>query len=395
MDSRPQDNYQGDSSHGAAAPMQRAVELAREVWGATSPNPAVGAVLVKDGVVVGCGATQPPGQAHAEIGALLQAGERSRNATLYVTLEPCCHWGRTPPCTRAIIEAGVSRVHAAAVDPNPLVAGQGLAQLQEAKIETVLEDGVEGVRELYEAFAKHINTGLPFVTAKFAMSLDGKIATRTGDSKWVTGVAARGLSQRMRRRADGILVGVGTVLADDPMLTARDPDGAALERQPLRAVLDSNGRTPSHSRILGRPGTAVVYVTKSATTADRQRLESAGAEVVRLPADEQGLVAVEEVLADLGSRDVVDLIVEGGGTVLGSFFDRGLVDKLYAFIAPVIIGGADAASPVEGLGAKTMRDVWRIEEAEARPVGDDWLIVGYPANVGKNCLFNGLDDLTV
>ena len=358
--------------------MRRAVELARGVRGTTSPNPAVGAVVVKDGVVVGCGATQPPGQAHAEIGALQQAGGQSRGATLYVTLEPCCHWGRTPPCTGAIIEAGISKVRTAAIDPNPLVAGRGLSQLREASIDVLLEDGVEGVRELYEGFAKHINTGLPFVTVKFAMSLDGKIATRTGDSKWVTGTAARGLVQQMRRRADGILVGVGTVLADDPLLTARDPAGLPSERQPLRAVLDSACRTPPAARLLGQPGTTVVYVTKGAAAEGRDRLEAAGAQVVPLAADETGKVRVEDALADLGSRGVVDLIVEGGGTVLGSFFDQGLVDKVYAFIAPVIIGGANAASPVEGLGARIMGDALRVEEAGLVSIGDDWLIVGYP-----------------
>ena len=366
------------SCQGAAAPMQRAVELAWGVRGATSPNPAVGAVVVRDGVVVGCGATQPPGQAHAEIGALQQAGGQSRDATLYVTLEPCCHWGRTPPCTGAIIEAGISTVRAAAIDPNPLVAGRGLSQLRESGIDARLEDGAEGVRELYEAFAKHINTGLPFVTVKFAMSLDGKIATRTGDSKWVTGTAARGLVQQMRRRADGILVGVGTVLADDPLLTARDPAGLPSERQPLRAVLDSACRTPPSARMLRQPGTTVVYVTEGAAKSGQDRLEAAGAQVVPLAADESGMVRVEDALADLGSRGVVELIVEGGGTVLGSFFDQGLVDKVCAFIAPVIIGGANAASPVEGLGARIMGDALRVEEADLVSIGGDWLIVGYP-----------------
>ena len=240
------------------------MEAARQVLGYTSPNPAVGAVVMKDGLEVGRGATQPPGKAHAEIGALQQAGDRASGGELYVTLEPCCHWGRTPPCTGAIIQAGIRRVYAAAIDPNPLVGGQGFAELEAAGIEVVLEGPVEGAKELYESFFKHITTGLPFVTAKFAMSLDGKIATRTGDSKWVTGPPARSLVQRMRRQADAILVGVGTMLADDPLLTSRDDKGTPLERQPLRAVVDSACRTPPSARMLAQPGVTLVYTRDDA-----------------------------------------------------------------------------------------------------------------------------------
>ena len=359
--------------------MRHAVELARQVLGTTSPNPAVGAVVVKDGVEVGRGATQPPGQAHAEIGALAQAGHLAKGATLYVTLEPCCNWGRTPPCTAAIIDAGIATVYAAATDPNPAVSGKGLAELEAAGIRAaIVPEDVEGIKELYEAFAKHINTGLPFVTAKFAMSLDGKIATHTGDSKWVTGQPARSLVQEMRQEADGILVGVRTVLADDPLLTARDSSGAPLERQPLRAILDGALRTPPSSQLFQQPGTTVVYTKEDAPKTRARRLESSGAEIVRLPPDAAGLVSLPDVLRDLGSRGVVSLIVEGGGTVLGSFFDQGSIDKVFAFVSPVVVGGSGAASPVEGLGAATMGAAWRLEEAAARPIGEDWLITGYP-----------------
>ena len=259
------------------------MEAARQVLGYTSPNPAVGAVVMKDGSEVGRGATQPPGQAHAEIEALRQAGDRARGGELYVTLEPCCHWGRTPPCTGAITQAGIRRVYAAAIDPNPLVGGQGLAELEAAGVEVVLEERVEGVKELYESFTKHITTGLPFISAKFAMSLDGKIATRTGDSKWVTGPPARSLVQRMRRQADAILVGVGTVLADDPLLTSRDDNGLPLERQPLRAVLDSACRTPPSARMLSQPGVTVVYTRDDAPPARVRALNQAGAQVVAMP----------------------------------------------------------------------------------------------------------------
>ena len=362
--------------------MGQAIELAREALGATSPNPAVGAALVKDGRVVGRGATQPPGQSHAEVAALAEAGELARGASLYVTLEPCCHWGRTPPCTRAIIEAGVSEVVVAATDPNPAVAGRGITELRDAGIAVSLlyqhPDEYDAIRELYEGFAKHIITGLPFVVAKFAMSLDGKIATHTGDSKWVTGPAARALVQRMRRETDAIMVGANTVLADDPQLTARGDDNRPFPRQPIRVALDSHCRMPVESQLLRQPGQTLVYTTPNAPAANVRGLERAGAEVAPVSATPAGLVCPKEALADLGRRGVVNLLVEGGGKTLGSLFDAGLVDKVQAFVAPVIIGGANAASPVEGLGAELMAHTRRLEKASIRQIGDDWLITAYP-----------------
>jgi diaminohydroxyphosphoribosylaminopyrimidine deaminase/5-amino-6-(5-phosphoribosylamino)uracil reductase len=357
--------------------MDRALELARQALGTTSPNPAVGALLVRDGRILGEGYTLPPGQRHAEIGALEQAGPLARGATLYTTLEPCCNYGRTPPCTRAIIAAGVSRVVIGAIDPNPRVSGQGRAELEAAGIQTTFQDHV-AARHLYEAFAKHINTGQPFVTAKFAMSLDGKIATHTGDSKWVTGPQARQLVQRLRRESDGVLVGINTVLADDPQLTVRDERGSPAQRQPNRIILDSRGRTPPQARLLREPGTTIIAVTLEAPAQRVQQLRSAGADIITTPPDPSGRVRLAEVLAELGQRHLVSLLVEGGGGVLGSLFDGGLVDKLHAFIAPVIIGGAGAASPVEGLGATRMADGWQLDRAELQQVGPDWLITGYP-----------------
>ena len=362
--------------------MARAIELAQSALGSTSPNPAVGAVLVKDGQVVGEGATRPPGQAHAEVVALQQAGESARNATLYVTLEPCCHWGRTPPCTRAVIEAGVAEVVVAVSDPNPVVAGNGMTELRDSGITVSLLNGdlqsCHGVRELYEGFAKHITTGLPYVLAKFAMSLDGKIATHTGDSKWVTGPEARGLVQQMRRETDAIMVGANTVLADDPQLTARGDDNQPLSRQPARVTLDSQCRMPVRSQLLRQPGQTLVYTTHAAPAGNVSGLLRAGAEVVPVGATSEGLVSPREVLADLGKRGIVNLLVEGGGKTLGSFFDDGLVDKLHAFVAPVIIGGTGAASPVEGVGAEAMSRTHRLDGALIRQIGGDWLITGYP-----------------
>jgi diaminohydroxyphosphoribosylaminopyrimidine deaminase/5-amino-6-(5-phosphoribosylamino)uracil reductase len=362
--------------------MQRAIGLARQVLGSTSPNPAVGAVIVRDGLEIGCGSTLPPGQRHAEIGALEQAGELSRGATLYTSLEPCCNYGRTPPCTQAIVAAGIARVHLAALDPNLRVSGQGCAELRSAGIEVVIGEEAGPARELYEAFAKHVTTGFPFVSAKFAMSLDGKIATRTGDSKWVTSPESRGLVQQMRMESDAILVGVNTVLADDPQLTARGPEGNPLPRQPLRVVVDSQCRTPSEAALFGQPRHTLIACTEKASTENVTQLERAGAEVLQTPAGEDSRVDLGELLAELGRRDVVSLMAEGGGMVLGSLFDAGLVDKVYAFIAPVIIGGSRASSPVEGRGAEHMAGALRMEGAGVRNVGPDWLVVGYPEKNG-------------
>ncbi|CAI8046347.1 Riboflavin biosynthesis protein RibD [Geodia barretti] len=362
--------------------MAQAIELARVALGSTSPNPAVGAVLVKDGQVVAKGATQPPGQAHAEVVALSDAGERARGATLYVTLEPCCHWGRTPPCTGAIIDARVAEVVVAVSDPNPVVAGNGIAELRAAGITVSLNNGelstCREIRELYEGFAKHISTGMPFVLAKFAMSLDGKIATHKGDSKWVTGPEARSLVQQMRRETDAIMVGANTIVADDPQLTARGYDNQPLPRQPIRVTLDSLCRMPVRSQLLRQPGQTLVYTTENAPAGNIGGLLRAGADVVPVGATNEGLVSPAEVLADLGRRGVVTLLVEGGGKTLGSFFDDGLVDKVHAFVAPVIIGGIGAASPVEGAGAEEMAYTHRLEGTSLQQVGPDWLITGYP-----------------
>ena len=362
----------------AANPMERAIALAQQALGTTSPNPAVGAVIVNDGKVLGSGHTQPPGGPHAEIMALRQAGPPARNAALYTTLEPCCTYGRTPPCTDAIIDAGIKEVHIGATDPNPRVSGNGAAQLVAAGIDVKFVEDAAVMRELYEAFAKHINTGLPFVTSKFAMSLDGKIATRTGDSKWVTGPAARSRVQRLRREADAVMVGVNTVLADDPQLTARDWDGTPLSRQPLRVILDSRCRTPPDARLLREPGTTLVLTTGDAPKERVDTLASAGAEVIMACQPGESRVDLDIALKELGRRGVVSLLVEAGGTLQGALFDAGLVDKVFAFIAPVIIGGAQSASPVEGTGPELMAGTHRLHLTCLEQYGPDWLITGYP-----------------
>ena len=359
-------------------PMHRAIELARWALGSTSPNPAVGAVVVRDGAVVGEGYTLPPGQSHAEIGALQQAGSSAQGATLFCTLEPCCHHGRTPPCTDAIIAAGISKVVYAVRDPNPRVSGGGVSALRAAGI-TVESHHHPDADELYEAFAKHVTTGRPFVVAKFAMSLDGKIATRTGSSQWITGPDARGRVQRMRKELDGIMVGIGTALADDPQLTARDADGEPLpsDLQPVRVVVDSSGRTPPGARMFRQPGRTII-ATSDGVPPDRiSALEDAGADVREFPGYD-GRVNLSALLEYLGSEGMVSVLVEGGGQVLGAMLDARLIDRVDAFVAPLLIGGAGAPSPIAGAGATVIADALRLERARLERIGPDWLITGYP-----------------
>ena len=356
--------------------MRRALALARRALGSVSPNPAVGAVLVKDGVVVGEGWTQPPGQDHAEIVALRRAGPSAAGAVLYTTLEPCVHHGRTPPCTQAIIEAGVSEVRAAMADPNPQVSGKGLALLEQAGITAVVGEGEEKARRVVEAYIKFITTGLPFVTAKFAMSLDGKIATRAGDSKWITSDRARWYTHRLRAASDAILAGVNTVVADDPLLTARNEKGVPRASQPLRVIVDSRGRLPEGARLLKEPGRTLLAAAKVGPSG-RARLEKAGARVLVAPAD-NGAVDLAELLRLLGRDErVTSVLVEGGATILGSLFDLGLVDKVVAFIAPTIIGGHDAPSPVAGLGVDTMVEALKLRSVQWKRFGRDMAIIGY------------------
>ena len=360
--------------------MTRALSLARQALGSTSPNPAVGAVLVKEGVAVGEGWTQPAGQHHAEIGALRQAGEHARGATLYTTLEPCAHHGKTPPCTDAIIAAGVAEVRAAMIDPNPLVSGKGVAHLEESGVRTHVGEGGDEARQVVEAYAKFITTRLPFVTAKYAMSLDGKIATRTGDSRWITGEEARSYAHELRGQADAVMVGIGTVVADDPRLTSRDESGAPRDRQQIRVVVDSRGRLPRQAALLTEPGDTLVAVGR-VEHATLHELTASGAEVEAVPAAD-GTVDLCALLRRLGERQVTGLLVEGGGTLLGSFFDLDLVDKVVAFVSPVIIGGKEARSPAEGLGIERMAEALRLDRVEVMRFGVDIAVVGYPHTSG-------------
>ena len=358
-------------------PMQRALELARQALGNASPNPSVGAVLVRDGRIVGEGVTQPAGGPHAEAVVIAQAGEKARGATLYVTLEPCNYHGRTPPCVPMIVQAGVAEVHVATLDPNPRVDGRGVAALEAAGVRVLVGEDEAKAQKLMEAHFTWITTGMPFVTAKYAMSLDGKTATASGDSRWVSGAESRRLVHRMRATCDAIMVGIGTVLRDDPQLTARDEADRPLDRQPLRVVVDSHGWLPDGARLLGAPGRTLLAVAEASPERE-ESLRNAGAEVLAFPATD-GRVDLRSLLQHLGGREVTGLLVEGGGTLLASLFRQGMVDKVCAFVAPVLIGGRDAPTPWDGTGHDTLADAPRLERVTTERLGDDMMVVGYPA----------------
>jgi diaminohydroxyphosphoribosylaminopyrimidine deaminase/5-amino-6-(5-phosphoribosylamino)uracil reductase len=368
--------------------MGQALSLARLALGQASPNPAVGAVVVKKGVVVGQGYTQPLGSHHAEVIALKQAGEEAQGGVMYVTLEPCCHYGRTPPCTRAIISAGITEVHMAMLDPNSLVSGRGKGELEKEGIKTYLGEHEEEAEEINEAYIKFITTGIPLVTAKFAISLDGKIATRKGDSRWISGIEARKYVHNLRYTTDAIMAGVNTVLADNPHLTTRccGGRGGTARKQPLRVIVDGEGRTPLTARVFTEPGKTLLALGRAATAEEKAAYAQAGAEILELPIAE-GLVDLEKLLIALGKRQITSVLVEGGGILFGSLFDHGLVDKVIAFIAPIIIGGGEAKTPVAGKGVDRLADSFRLERVRVEKVGDDLMVSGYVAvKGGRRCL---------
>lgn len=348
--------------------MERALALAERGRGRTSPNPMVGCVVVRNGEVIGEGYHERAGDAHAEVNALRTAGDIS-DATIYVTLEPCVHDGKTPPCVDLLKARKPQRLVAAMEDPNPLVSGRGLAALREAGVLVDVGLMQAEARRMNEAFVKHITTGLPFVIAKCAMSLDGKIATRTGDSKWVTGEAARALVHRMRNEVDAILVGSRTVMLDDPSLTTRLPEGET--KDPIRVILDADDYLAADRRVFHLQSKAPTWVA----VPDGRSVEGAD-EVLAIPPGGAGL-DMDALMRELGRRDVTTVLIEGGGTTLASAFEAGVVDKVTFFVAPKIIGGKEAVTAVEGVGAATMADAIRLRDMKATPVGTDLLIEAY------------------
>jgi len=358
--------------------MEQALPLAKLALGQVSPNPAVGAVVVKNDVIVGQGYTQPPGSSHAEVVALQQAGEQARGSVMYITLEPCCHHGRTPPCTQAIISAGITEVHLAMLDPNPSVSGRGKDELEGKGIKVYMGEHEEEAKEINEAYTKFITTGMPFVTAKFATSLDGKIATKSGDSKWISGSEARKYVHYLRYAADAIMTGVNTVLVDDPHLTCRcgGGKGGTARKQPLRVIVDGRGRTPLTARVFSEPGRTLLALGRSVTPEEARAFAQVGAEVLELPSEER-LVDLERLLKALGEREITSVLVEGGGILLGSLFDHQLVDKVIAFIAPIIIGGKEAKTAVSGGGVDKVVDSAKLQRVRIERFDEDLMVSGY------------------
>ena len=359
--------------------MAQALSLARLALGQVSPNPAVGALIVNNGEVVGQGYTQPPGSDHAEIVALKQAGKLARGGVMYVTLEPCCHYGRTPPCTRAIVAAGIREVHLATLDANHLVSGQGKEELEKAGIKVHLGEHEAEARQINEAYLKFITEGIPFVTAKFAMSLDGKIATRSGDSKWITSEAARKRVHHLRYTNDAIMVGVNTVLIDNPHLTVRcNSKSGTVKKQPLRVIVDSNGRTPLTARIFTEPGKTLLALGRTLRPGEKAAFTRSGAELLELPSV-NGQVDLGRLLKALGERGITSVLVEGGEILLGSLFDGGFADKVIAFIAPIVIGGKAARTAVAGKGVNKVAESLRLDGVTVEGFGEDLMVCGYVA----------------
>lgn len=354
--------------------LKRAIDLAGRARGQTSPNPIVGAVVVKAGRVIGEGITQPPGEAHAERMALAGCEESPAGGTLYVSLEPCCHDGRTPPCTQAIIEAGITRVVIASDDPTPKASGRGPGILRDEGLEVSFVDGevADAARLLNQPFRKHARTGRPLVVFKSAMTLDGKVATPTGDSQWISGEMSRTRAHRWRAESDAVAVGIGTALHDDPRLTARI-EGVA--RQPRRVIFDSEARLPIDSQLVREIADVPLIVVCSRAAARRslQALEAADVDVI-VATGENEAARVASALDELGQRELQSLLLEGGPHLAGSFLEAGEVDEARMFIAPLLLGGAKARTAVEGIGVQEIAAAPRPIAVETERIEDDVLI---------------------
>ena len=358
--------------------MRRALDLARKGEGHTSPNPMVGCVVVRDGRIISEGYHEKYGTFHAERNALMRCTEDTTGADLYVTLEPCCHQGKTPPCTDIIIEKKIARVFVGSMDSNPLVAGKGVQILRDHGI--YVETGIleEECLKLNEVFYHYITTKTPFVVMKYAMTLDGKIACATGDSKWVTGEKARKQVHRMRGRYRGIMAGIGTVLADDPMLNCRVEGGV----NPVRIICDSNLHIPLDSQIVKTAQEIETIVACSASVLQEERkqekinkLREAGIQIIGTKGAHG--VNLVELMKKLGEQNIDSILLEGGGTLNASALEDGIVNKVYAYIAGKLIGGMDARSPVEGIGRERMADAIELKHMKIEQLGEDFCIVGY------------------
>ncbi len=359
--------------------MARALDLAERGRGAVEPNPMVGAVIVRDGKIIGEGWHKRFGGPHAEVEAIAAAraaGADLAGATMYVTLEPCCHRGKTPPCTEAIVAAGISRVVVAMEDPDPNVVGGGLSALKKAGIEVETGIMADEAKRLLAAYVKLRTTGRPWVICKWAQSLDGKIATHTGSSKWISGESARRRVHEIRSLCDGVCVGAGTVRADDPLLTARDADGKDMEKQPARLVISGSASISPDCRLMKTADISPVIVAtrKDALSVSVEAIKNAGAEVLTLPAGYVGCVDLPALLAELGRRQWTYLLVEGGRGVHSAFIDQGLVDELLVFIAPKIIGGPGSIGPLNWADIDTIDEAFGLPAPGIEQIGDDILL---------------------
>ena len=361
--------------------MKRALLLARKGKGRTSPNPLVGAVLVKRGKVVGEGYHAKAGEAHAEIVALRKAGKEARGSTLYVNLEPCTHYGKTPPCAPAVIQAGVRRVVVGMVDPNPVVKGKGISTLRKAGIDVHSGTLEKECKTLNEAFCKYILMKVPFVILKAAATLDGRIATRDGESKWISSEASRRLVHQLRNEVDAVVVGVGTVLRDDPLLTARIRGG----RDPVRIILDSRLRIPEDARVIGTSSSRTLIATTPLAPKDKiERLDKAGAQVLLIES-KNGRVDLRAFLSKMGEMGMMSVLVEGGGRVNGAFLDEGLVDKLLLFLSPRLMGDPQSPGIFQGKGFEHLKDSISVKDVKVKRIGEDILVEGYVGGRTEPC----------
>ena len=353
--------------------MRLAMQLAGNAIGRTSPNPLVGAVIVKDNRVVGCGWHRKAGTPHAEVHALNQAGELAQGADVYVTLEPCAHYGKTPPCAKALVEAKVKNVYGGLLDVNPKVAGKGFKILEDAGIHVEYGFLQDELRKQNEVFFKWIEHKKPFVVLKAAMTLDGKIATATGQSKWITNETSRAYGYKLRDIYDGIMVGINTVIEDNPMLTVRVDGG----KNPIRIVVDSSLKIDINANVVQDKSAKTIVATTDKADKDKiLKLQAQNVDVIVVDKDENDKVDIEKLLNILGQQNICSILVEGGATLSGSFVAKKLVDKVYFFIAPKIIGGKEAKTPVAGTGILNLQEALALKDIQIEKLEEDILIIG-------------------
>ncbi|ACQ55092.1 bifunctional diaminohydroxyphosphoribosylaminopyrimidine deaminase/5-amino-6-(5-phosphoribosylamino)uracil reductase RibD [Clostridium botulinum] len=356
--------------------MEKTLKLAERGEGKVNPNPKVGAIVVKNNKIIGEGYHKYFGGPHAEVYALREAGEKAKGATIYVTLEPCSHYGKTPPCAEYIVKMGISKAIIAMKDPNPLVEGRGIDILKQNGIEVVTEIMEKESKKLNEVFIKYITKKKPFVVLKTASTLDGKIATRTGESKWITGEEARHKVQQIRNDLSGIMVGIDTVIKDDPLLTTRIEGG----RSPKAIIVDSNLRIPLESKILETLSKRAIYIAttkKHKNPSKKNALENLGAKVLEFEENQEGKVPLNKLMEYLGTEGVDSILLEGGSTLNFSALKEGIVDKIMCFIAPKIMGGQDSKTMIGGTGIESLKDIFNLQNLKFEKIGQDILIEGY------------------